>query len=264
MHNYLQKILSGQSINYAVFVKKLPEPFRSRHRELFATEKISENRWQVRVLDQEMFAQLQTTISPANSRLHAASQGDSHRHGTGVNFLLAYHHGLTSERPDSIVIADQAVDIGFTMAPSALIIENERNFFHYRQMLAFTNQVRLSDSALSLANCDVLLGSGNRITQAATLEWLLGYERVYCAFDYDAGGLQMFATLLASLQNKAIFVQPDDWQPWLSCFRKTPANTERFTRAISLAEMLNFMPLAQAFRVSGKFMEQEMILDESR
>ncbi|WP_189383392.1 hypothetical protein [Marinobacter nauticus] len=38
--------------------------------------------------------------------------------------------------------------------------------------------------------------------------------------------------------------------------------TERFTNAIMLAEDLGFVSLAQAFRATGKFMEQEMILDE--
>lgn len=261
MNNYLLKISSGQAINYAVFLKKLPEPFRSQHKALFATEKISADRWQVRILDKALFEILKARFSPSGSRLHAAQQGDSHRHGTGVNFLLAYHHGLTDKRPDTVLISDQGVDIGFTPASQALIIENEGNFFHYRQMLAFTNTVE--ECALTLENCDVFLGSGNRITQAATLSWLSRYETLYCAFDYDAGGLQMFSTLFGELRDKAIFVQPRNWQPWLAYFRKTPANTERFARAISLAEMLNFTPLAQAFRVSGKFMEQEMLLNES-
>lgn len=39
-------------------------------------------------------------------------------------------------------------------------------------------------------------------------------------------------------------------------------NTQRFTKAIALAEGLGFVPLAEAFRATGKFMEQEMILDE--
>jgi len=37
---------------------------------------------------------------------------------------------------------------------------------------------------------------------------------------------------------------------------------ERFTNAVALAEDLGFVPLAQTFRAIGKFMEQEMILDE--
>jgi len=115
---------------------------------------------------------------------------------------------------------------------------------------------------LRLMNCDVVLGGGNRVTRGAILDWLTGYEEVFCAFDYDAGGLQMFSTMAAHLGDKATFVQPRDWQPWLARFCKVPDSTERFTRAVSLAEGLGFVALAEAFRSTGKFMEQEIILDE--
>lgn len=72
----------------------------------------------------------------------------------------------------------------------------------------------------------------------------------------------MFSTMAASLGDKARLVQPTDWQPWLARFCKVPDSTERFTKALSLAEGLGFMSLAEAFRATGKFMEQEMILDE--
>lgn len=262
MNDYLEKIRFGQPINYAAFLKKLPEPYRSNHRLVFATEKISTNRWRVAVIDHKKFAELHEKCSPALSRVSAAQKGDSHRHTTGVNFLLVYHQGLASNRPDTLIITEEGVDIGFQPASQALIIENERNFYHYQQMLAFTSVAE--GHLLTLANCDVILGSGNRITQSANLKWLAGYEKILCAFDYDAGGLQMFSTIAASLHGKAHFIQPLDWQPFLPLFRKTPRSTEHFTRALSQAEALNFLSLAQAFRSTGKFMEQEMILNESQ
>lgn len=152
------------------------------------------------------------------------------------------------------------MDMGFRRAKSVLVVENERNFFQYSQMLDFASDTR--GKRLGPADCDVVLGGGNRVTRGAILDWLQGYEEVFCAFDYDAGGLQMFSTVAASLGDKATFVQPSDWQPWLDRFRKLPDTTERFTRAISLAEWHGFLALAAAFRSTGKFMEQEMILDE--
>ena len=150
--------------------------------------------------------------------------------------------------------------MGFQRARCVLIVENEHNFHQYRQMLNFASEAL--GKPLELSGCDVVLGGGNRITRGAILDWLQGYEEVFCAFDYDAGGLQMFSMIAASLGDKARFVQPRDWQPWLGRFRNTPDSTERFTRAISLAEGLGFNILAEAFRSTGKFMEQEMILDE--
>lgn len=260
LNDYLDKILRGQPINYEAFLKKLPEQFRRRHRDMFAKEKVQSNRWLVTVQDETAFAELQILAEAPASRIDAAKKGDSHRHGTEVSFLLVYHGGLASSRPDVVVIESDSVDIGFQRAGSVLVIENERNFYQYQQMLKFTGEIL--GRPLHLADCDVVLGGGNRVTRGAILDWLTGYEEVFCAFDYDAGGLQMFSTIAASLGDKATFVQPPDWQPWLGRFRKLPDTTERFTRAISLAEGLGFVPLAEAFRATGKFMEQEMILDE--
>jgi len=260
LNDYLQKILRGQPINYEAFLKKLPDTFRSRHRELFATEKVQANRWIVSVLDETAFATLRNVAEAPVSRVDAAKKGNSHRHGTEVSFLLVYHQGLASNRPDVAVIGNESFDIGFHRARSALVVENERNFYQYPQMLNFTSEAL--GKGLELAECDVVLGGGNRITRGAVLDWLKGYEDVFCAFDYDAGGLQMFSTITASLGDKTRFVQPSDWQPWLAQFCKVPDSTERFTKALSLAEGLGFVALAQAFRATGKFMEQEMILDE--
>nr|BBJ04539.1 hypothetical protein YBY_23880 [Marinobacter nauticus] len=260
MNDYLEKILKGRAINYEAFLKKLPDALRRRHRELFATEKVCANRWQVTILDEAAFAALQRQAAAPVSRVDAAKKGDSHRHGTEVSFLLVYHHALKGIRPDSVVITGDSVDIGFRPAPRVLVVENERNFYHYRQMLAFAGDCL--GQTLDLTNCDVVLGGGNRISRAADLNWLAGYDEVLCAFDYDAGGLQMLASVRSALGDKACYLQPADWQPWLSRFRKTPDTTERFTKAIMLAEDLGFVSLAQAFRATGKFMEQEMILDE--
>lgn len=260
MNDYLQKILRGQPINYEAFLKKLPDTVRRRQQYIFATDKVGANRWAVKVLDEAAFAELLSVSEAPVSRVDAAKKGNSHRHGTDVSFLLVYHQGLTSSRPDVVVIGNESIDIGFVQARSVMVVENERNFYQYPQMLNFARESL--GRRLELSACDVVLGAGNRITQAAILDWLKGYEDVFCAFDYDAGGLQMFSTMAASLGDKARLVQPTDWQPWLAHFCKIPDNTERFTKALSLAEGLGCMSLAKAFRATGKFMEQEMILDE--
>jgi hypothetical protein len=133
--NYLRKILIGQPINYEAFLKKLPEHFRRRHRDIFATEKVRADRWLVTVLDESAFALLQNETAVPVSRADAARKGNSHRHGTDVSFLLAYHQGLASGRPDVVVIGGDSVDQGFQRAPCVLVVENERNFYCYHQML---------------------------------------------------------------------------------------------------------------------------------
>lgn len=260
MKDYLQKILCGQPINYEAFLKKLPGTFLRRHRDIFSTEKVQANGWIVTVLDEIAFAELQNLAEAPLSRVDAAKKGNSHRHGTDISFVLTYHRQQASSRPDVVVVTNDSVDIGFHRARYVLVVENERNFYQYPQMLNFSSDAL--GKRLNLENCDVVLGGGNRITRGAILDWLQGYEEIFCVFDYDAGGLQMFSTMAASLGDKATFVQPSDWQPWRIQFCKVPDSTERFMKALSLAEGLGFMSLADAFRATGKFMEQEMILDE--
>ncbi|MDY6815631.1 MAG: hypothetical protein SV598_07110 [Pseudomonadota bacterium] len=260
LKQYLQKIRRGQPINYEAFLRRLPEAVRRKHRDIFRPEKVSGNGWVVHVLDPSAFAELEQSSASPVSRAHAAEQGDSHRHGTGHSFLLVYREGLASDRPDTVVVSESGADCGFGLQPSAMVIENEENFFEYQRMLAFASACE--NTSLGLENCDVVLGSGNRITRRACMAWLNRYQRVYCAFDYDAGGLQMFATMAGYLGEKASFIQPRNLESWHPKFRKAPANTERFTRGIQLAEGLGFSSLATAFRETGKFMEQEMILDD--
>ncbi|MEP3590005.1 MAG: hypothetical protein ABJN18_10620, partial [Marinobacter sp.] len=226
MKTYLDKIRKGEPVNYPAFLKKLPEQARRLHRNIFATQKVSANRWLVTVRDDSAFSKLVETAAAPVNRLEAARQGDSHRHVTKVSFVLAYHQRQPGPRPDIVVVVGDDVDVGFSPAADVLVIENEENFYRYLQMLNFSSEAL--GIPLTLANCDVVLGGGNRITQASSLHWLAGYRKVYCAFDYDMGGLQMFATMARALGEKACFVQPSKWSPWLGRFRMPPKNTERF------------------------------------
>ena len=79
LNDYLDKILRGQPINYEAFLKKLPEQFRRRHRDMFATEKVQSNRWLVTVRDETAFAELQNVAEAPLNRVDAARKGDSHR-----------------------------------------------------------------------------------------------------------------------------------------------------------------------------------------
>tara|TARA_B100001121_G_scaffold297842_1_gene304745 strand:+ start:1764 stop:2645 length:882 start_codon:yes stop_codon:yes gene_type:complete len=260
MREYLDKIRAGQPINYEAFLKRLPAAVRARQRRLFRSERVAPNRWRVQVLDEGAFAELEAWAAPARDRTEAAAKGDSHRSRTRHTFLLVYHEQRPSGRPDTLVLSETAVDCGFEPKRQVLVVENEDNFFAFRTMLAFA--AREAVPGLDLSNCDVVLGGGKRVTRRSCLDWLDRYERVYCALDYDAGGLEIFATIRTHLGDKAGYLQPRDWSAWYHRFRRTPARTARFARAIRLAEDLGFDSLARAFRATGKFMEQEMILDE--
>ncbi|MCH8498649.1 MAG: hypothetical protein LAT63_09235 [Marinobacter sp.] len=267
MKDYLQKIRAGQPINYAAFLKALPADIARRHSQLFQTTRVSAQRWRVAILDEATFRTLeQRAITPAD-RVAAASQGDSHRQRNSHSFLLVYRNSTHQHRrqqealrPDVVILSRQGAEQGFTAKPAVLVIENEENFFHYKTMLAFASDC--IGRHLSLTNCDVVLGGGARISSENSLRWLAGYQAVYTAFDYDGGGLRIYASLVKALGDKVHWVQPKDWQPWRAAFRKAPKSTERFTEAVRLAEDLGFGALAAMFSSTGKFMEQEMILDD--
>src|SRR5690606_40585460 len=159
LNDYLEKIRKGEPVNYTAFLKSLPEPYRRSHREMFSTQKVSANRWRVTVEDEAAFVELAAMATIPASRVEAARQGDSHRHTTGVSFILAYHEASPGPRPDTLVIAGDDVTIGFQPAADALVIENEQNFYHYRQMLDFARSEEHTSELQSRENlvCRLLL-----------------------------------------------------------------------------------------------------------
>lgn len=260
MNRYLEKIRRGAPINYEAFLKQLPADIARRHRDCFSVEKVGARKWRVACLDEGLLDQLEAVAAKPESRTHAASQGDSHGHATDHAFLLVYHSGLSDPRPEVVMLTPDGPVCGFKRKPVGLLVENEQNFFDTARMLRFLG--RCVGAEFSLQNCDVILGGGNRVTRPLVLDWLAGYERLFCAFDYDLGGLKMFGSVHRHLGESAAFVQPAEWQPWLGAFCKTPGSTERFVRAMALAERFGFNDLAEAFRKTAHFMEQEMVLNE--
>jgi len=258
---YLNQIRQGTPINYPAFLKLLPQAVARRQAEVFATEKVAANRWQVTCLDEAVLAELESLAATPDSRVAAARQGNSHRHITDATFLLVYHEGLPDARPDVVCLSPGRCLQGFTGKATALVVENEHNFAHAGAMLAFASACLGRD--LGFASTDVVLGGGNRITGALAVDWLGQYDQVLCAFDYDLGGLRMFDSLSRRLGAKAVFLQPQAWAPWHEAFRMSPESTARYLQAIELAATLGFDNLADTFRQTGHFMEQEMVLEQA-
>lgn len=260
MNRYLKNIRAHKPINFEVFLKKLPADIARRHRDYFSVEKVGPQKWLVSCLEDGLLERLEGAAAKPESRSQAASQGDSHRHATDRAFLLVYHSLLKDSRPEVVMLSGEGAVCSFKSKRFGLLVENEQNFFDNARMLRFLGEC--TDGAFSLDNCDVILGSGNRVTRPLVLDWLGQYDSLFCAFDYDLGGLKMFGSIQRYLGDKAHFVQPLQWLDWHGAFRKTPGRTERFVQAITAAERFGFEGLAEAFRKTGHFMEQEMILDE--
>ncbi|WP_417517491.1 hypothetical protein [Marinobacter sp.] len=260
MNRYLKNIHAGKAINFEAFLKKLPDDIARRHRDYFAVEKVGPQKWRVSCLEDGLLERLEVAAVKPENRSQAAGQGDSHRHATDHAFLLVYHSFLDGPRPEVIMLSPKGAVCNFKPKKFALLVENEQNFFDNVRMLGFLGEC--TGDTFSLDNCDVILGSGNRVTRPLVLDWLGQYDSLFCAFDYDLGGLKMFGSIHRYLGGKAQFAQPIHWHSWYGSFRKTPGTTERFVQAIAAAECFGFEGLAEAFRKTGHFMEQETILDE--
>ena len=258
LKKYLEKISVGKAINYNKFLAVLPSQYQHQKNALFSTQYIAPNTWQVTIIDDDVRAELLLLAEKPTSRLHAADQGNSHRKSTTVSYLLAYHSLSADKRPDIIYLDEHQSVQGFKSKSQLLLIENEENFFQHKCMCLAVSQT--IGEHVSLENTDVVLGSGMKVCADLNVQWYKNYDRVLCAFDYDLAGLQMFASLKDSLDEKVIFVQPVDYLTWLSSFKKSPGSAGKLQKARELAERLGFTELSQAFTDTRKFMEQELML----
>ena len=134
LERYLAAIRRGEPINYAAFVRRLPAPWRARHRELFATERVATDRWRVTCREPAQLEALEARVRRPRDRLEATRQGDSHRAAGDTAYLLVHHLGLPDARPGVVLLQGRHVLQGFTPRRTALIVENEQNFARPRAM----------------------------------------------------------------------------------------------------------------------------------
>jgi hypothetical protein len=172
-------------------------------------------------------------------------------------------HGLL--RPE-LVLAGTApsgqlqLSQGFVSQKTLLLIENEENFFRFREVLALCSQM-LADT-LTPAQTDVALAAGSRIGSALLSPFLQQYTQVWCAFDFDAAGLEIFDHLHKRYGDKVRLVCPPDLTPWLEHFR-AQAKPAQLDKAVQLADHHRLYGLSQALLTRKLFLEQEVLLQQA-
>jgi len=266
LKKYLQQIKEGKPIQYSKMLQLLPPGFYQRRAELFKVRVVGAGKWQVSIVDTRLFEQLwQSALEPANRQI-ASLQGDSHRAKTSHSYLLLYHQGLSDARPD-LVLAQSQMDGSVRLLQSfqskscLLLIENEENFFRYPEVCALAQQMLLQD--FSLGSCDIALASGSRIGSALLQPFLAQYPDIYCAFDYDAAGLETFDLLHKKWGNKVKLVVAPDVTPWLSGFIHPPKQPAQLAKALQLAQKHQLFGLVDAFSKTKNFLEQEVLLQSA-
>ena len=286
LYKYLLAIKSKKAINLKRFISLLPKQYQGSWRSLFSAVKIAglgnKDKYQVSVINEAEFEQLLQLTKPSNSREGAANQGDSHTKNTSMSYFLVYPSvslGSTNSNkqametvncPQPVVCYDSGFTMDFSCQKNLVIIENQENFFRYQEFLPQLLSMHLGFTESSLAKVDIAYGQGNNVTNRLNAEFFAQYQQILCCFDYDLGGLTMFSSLTKLIKTQPLdtglsLVLPTKNQ--LNCshfvkhhFKKWPKETKHWQDAIKLAEQLGFSDLAQAFSLSRKFMEQEVLL----
>lgn len=258
LEKYLDKIDACQLINFSAFRKYLPENIRSEVHSHFKVLAETPSLCFVSPTSPDIMADLRRLSGKPVNRIHASMKGDSHGCGTDCAFLLVFNDSGDPDRPDLVMIDSEGANLGFTPKPNVLLVENEQNFAHYRSMLKLMSSWTGADHAIG--SVDVILSAGNRINKRITLDWIeQTYTNIFCAFDYDLGGLKAFKTLKSVILG-AVFLAPSDWSQYSHCFLKTPVTNDRLIKAMDLAKLHNIPALAEAFSTHRMFMEQETLL----
>ncbi|TYK66910.1 hypothetical protein [Colwellia echini] len=274
LHQYLVNIEANKAINLTKFIAVLPAQHKLNWKSIFThTPASGRNQYHLAVIDQISFKQLFDTSKPSHNRVDAATKGNSHTHKTSMSYLLVYpdvfnclvQSDVINPQPPKVVVCDKKkCSMSFKPQKRLIIIENQETFFRYQ---AFILRLR-NDITDNNKSVDIAFGSGNSVTNSFNSMYFNQYDEVLCCFDYDLGGLTMFASLQKMISTKLTFVLPDkalltDEAFITSHFKKSPKHEQDWRQAITLAKHLGFENLAQAFAHSKKFMEQEVYLSDS-
>lgn len=258
LKKYLQQIRQGKPVHYGRMLELLPPLFYQKKSELFKVRQLGSGRWQVSILSEALFQQLeQQALKPA-SRKEAAQTGDSHQVNTSFGYQLVYHEACRNQQPEVVVLDGTSKYQSYQAKSSLVLIENEECFFRYSELLPVCGQMLALN--FSLQQADVGFASGSKASSALLTAFYQQYQQIYCAFDFDAAALELFDLLKQRLGDKLIFVTPADFSPWLGLFNNKPKHPNQLEKALELAEKHHFYGLLAALEHKGCFLEQEALL----
>ncbi len=128
LKKYLQQIRQGKPVHYGRMLELLPPLFYQKKSEMFKVRQLGSGRWQVNILSEALFSQLeQQALKPA-SRKEAAQIGDSHQVNTSFGYQLVYHQSCLNRQPEVVVLDGTDKFQSYQAKPTLLLIENEECF----------------------------------------------------------------------------------------------------------------------------------------
>ncbi|HIL04032.1 MAG TPA: hypothetical protein EYG05_06125 [Candidatus Thioglobus autotrophicus] len=200
IYKYLNKIKFGERLNFESFRKQLlKQGFDDKTVfKIFETKRTSRSSYLVKVLDQELFAQLLIDFPEhiIKDRVSASNAGDSHRHRVSQAMIILW--SAQSNHPIVVLNNADKINSPVTLSKRLLIIENQENFIQKKRTLRFLQQ-QFSD--FNDDNLDIAHGSGNAISNRLNKTFFNHYQQIDCLLDLDMGGLEIFKNLINLTQH---------------------------------------------------------------
>jgi hypothetical protein len=257
---YLNKIKNGQSVNAGAFKKSLLSAgitLDQIHAGISFTSGSSAKLNDVEFLDSVFMKRLEalSRAKGTSSRNLAATQNFSHDTNVEGSFLLVRNG---TGHPEVVIFDAECNAPTRPHTPFALIIENRQNFLFIEATSSFANRECNLDVTHDF---DLIFGAGNEVPNALHSAFLSQYERIYMLFDYDAGGLQIAASLAAiTPASKHFFVIPNNLENRLSNV-VVHAKQETLSKVFSLGEKHHFLKAPSLLIINHKkTIEQESCL----
>lgn len=208
IYEYLKKIEQNITINFDVLIFLLEREGINRDEilQVFSSNKIKKNQYEITVKDHARFAKLLLDF-PArkiSDRISAAHAGNSHRHPVSKAMLILWP--CQSEHPVVVLNSADHINTPVKLSQHLLIMENQENFIRKEAMLNFLME---EIHGFNYEQLDVVFASGNAITNKLNKAFFNNYARIDCLLDLDIGGLEIFQSLVKLTQHpKLNFLVP--------------------------------------------------------
>jgi hypothetical protein len=256
IYPYLKSIEASNPINASRF-SDLLHSIHIKLSDLGDASFISIGKHSFQVTNHDLFNQLVSKYSPSQSRIHAAKQGNSHRHATHTSYLIA-KEGSLDKRVLAIACHDEIDMPELKFYPPdmpVILIENSECFTFSADFLQSMELDHINCSSL------IILSSGNAITHRQSVRFLNHFNCIYYCPDYDLAGIEIFETLQKTLGKKIVFSAPSNLCEFIA-YSKKPTNPKQLLTAIDKSKKLGLEVVSEFLTNSLGFLEQEIFLGE--
>lgn len=270
MKSYINKIENKKVLNAKAFKKKFESIFPDKvFSNIFDVKELSSKEALIYIKDDQAFEEIVLRAEEADNiegskRLKATIKGDSHREAVSTYYILVFHENTGFIKPDVVVVNEEFIFHEFQTKKNLLVIENQENFAHLKEHLAFMNKFDINnDNNYSLKDYDVMFSSGSSLTSKVVSQYLNKYKNIVFSLDIDIGGINIYSMMAKHLSDN------------VSCSFWVPSNLNyllekygSYLSELELSELYsnqNFkkqelLPLLEVVSNTHKKLEQEIFL----